>query len=63
MAILSSLAHPNIIRYFDSFQHDESLFIVMELVEGATLLDHLTSLAEKKRAMSERRIWQIFTQV
>ena len=63
VAILSSLAHPNIIRYFDSFQHDESLFIVMELVEGATLLDHLTSLAEKKRAMSERRIWQIFTQV
>ena len=37
----------------------------MELVEGATLLDHLNSLAEKKASMSEAGpvgIWQIFVQ-
>lgn len=38
-------------------------YIVMELVEGATLLDHLNSLAEKSEAMPEQRVWSIFTQV
>ncbi|KAL3892563.1 MAG: hypothetical protein SGPRY_015012, partial [Prymnesium sp.] len=48
VAILSQLHHPNIIRYYESFQQGEALYIVMELVEGATLLDHLNSLAEKE---------------
>ncbi|GFH19013.1 protein kinase domain-containing protein, partial [Haematococcus lacustris] len=30
----------------------------MELVEGVSLLDHLTSLAEKGRRMPEQDIWQ-----
>ena len=35
----------------------------MELVEGATLLDHLNSLSEKRQSMAEPRIWQLFTQM
>ena len=61
--ILSTLQHPNIIRYYDSFQQGDSFYIVMELVEGATLLDHLNSLSEKRQSMAEPRIWQLFTQV
>ena len=61
--ILSTLQHPNIIRYYESFQQGKSLYIVMELVEGATLLDHLNSLAEKGQTMPEARIWSIFTQM
>ena len=61
--ILSTLQHPNIIRYYDSFQQGDFFYIVMELVEGATLLDHLNSLSEKRQSMAEPRIWQLFTQV
>ena len=35
----------------------------MELVEGATLLDHLNSLTEKSQSMPESRIWSFFTQM
>ena len=61
--ILSNLHHPHIIRYYESFQQDSTFYIVMELVEGATLLDHLNSLAEKAESMPEQRVWSIFTQV
>lgn len=61
--ILSTLQHPNIVRYYESFQHGSTLYIVMELVEGATLLDHLNSLAEKGQTMPEDRIWSFFTQM
>jgi NIMA (never in mitosis gene a)-related kinase len=63
VGILSSLRHPNIIRYFDSFVEGSSLFIIMELVEGATLLDHITSHQEKGTFLTEQRIWHIFCQV
>lgn len=32
--ILSELNHPNIIRYYESFAHEGSLYIVMELVRA-----------------------------
>ena len=42
---------------------DERLYIVMELIEGATLADHFNSLKEKKTRFEEHRIWNIFLQV
>lgn len=42
---------------------NNSLFIIMELVEGATLLDHITSHQEKGTFLTEDRIWHIFCQV
>lgn len=62
-AILSTLAHTNIIRYYDSFVLDGSLHIVTELVDGATLLDHITALAEKGERFSEEQVWSIFVQM
>ena len=35
----------------------------MELIEGAPLIDHITSLSEKRERFKEDRIWSIFTQV
>jgi len=61
--ILSRLSHPNIVRYHESFNESGTLYIVMELVEGASLLDHLTSTAEKGRRMSEESAWNVFLQV
>ncbi|XP_029817254.1 serine/threonine-protein kinase PAK 3-like [Manacus vitellinus] len=35
--VLSSMRHPNIIRYIDSYLFNEELWLVMEYVEGFTL--------------------------
>src|SRR5439155_23692390 len=43
------LRHPNIVQVYD-FEYDdesESYYMVMELIEGKTLKDHLTSLGEQ----------------
>lgn len=63
VGILSSLRHPNIIRYYESFIENRTLFIIMELVDGTTLLDFINSHKEKNTFLSEERIWQIFCQV
>ena len=63
VSILSTVSHPHIIKYYESFTHGRAVYIVMELVEGATLLDHLNSLAEKGWAMPEERVWRLFSQL
>eukprot|EP00049_Salpingoeca_infusionum_P002982 m.61885 g.61885 ORF g.61885 m.61885 type:complete len:1271 (-) comp11886_c1_seq1:380-4192(-) len=63
--VMQQLSHPNVVRYFDCFEipENQSLYIVMEMVEGASLMDHFNSLAEKQETMSEPRIWKIFVQI
>ena len=39
------------------------LYIVMELVEGAPLIEHINSLQEKGQRFTEARLWAIFTQL
>uniref|UniRef100_A0A061SM17 non-specific serine/threonine protein kinase n=1 Tax=Tetraselmis sp. GSL018 TaxID=582737 RepID=A0A061SM17_9CHLO len=58
--ILSQLSHPNIVTYHESFLEDGCLWIVMELVEGLSLMDYTASLLEKGRRMPESDIWQVF---
>ena len=57
------LHHPNVVHYHKCFEEGGHLYIVMELIEGASLCDCLTSMAEKKERFEEDRIWRIFTQV
>ena len=61
--ILSQLDHPNIVRYYSSFVEGPSMFILMELVEGTSLLDHLQSLQERGVLLQEEVIWPIFIQL
>ena len=61
--ILSGLVHPNIVRYYESFVEDCALFIVMELVDGVSLMDHINSVAEKGQKMPEAHIWQVLVQL
>ena len=43
---------------------DDKLYIEMELIEGASLQEHFTSLKEKKeKGMGEARLWKVFIQV
>lgn len=58
VSIYKSLNHPNIIKYYTSFVENRVLYIVMELVEGQTLADYISSLKEKKQRLDEGRIWR-----
>ncbi|KAL7840079.1 hypothetical protein AOLI_G00254020 [Acnodon oligacanthus] len=61
--IKEQMAHPNIVKYFKTFLDCDRLYIVMELVEGATLADHFSSLKEKQQTFTEERVWNIFIQM
>ena len=43
--LLSSLSHPNVIRFYDEFVHDEMLHIVMEYAPYGTLKQNLAKMA------------------
>ena len=58
VSIYKSLNHPNIIKYYTSFVESQTLYIVMELIEGQTLADYISSLKEKNQRIDEGKIWR-----
>ncbi|KAK7886529.1 hypothetical protein WMY93_026150 [Mugilogobius chulae] len=64
MSIITlQMAHPNIVKYYKTFLDGERLYIVMELIEGVALAEHLSSLKEKNQSFTEERVWNIFIQM
>ncbi|XP_056332123.1 serine/threonine-protein kinase Nek10 [Danio aesculapii] len=61
--IKEQMSHPNIVKYFKTFLEADKLYIVMELIEGAPLAEHFSSLKEKKQTFTEERVWNIFIQI
>ncbi|XP_040208953.1 serine/threonine-protein kinase Nek10 isoform X2 [Rana temporaria] len=61
--IREQLCHPNIVRYYRTFLENDKVYIVMELIEGASLGEHFKSLKEKKQQFTEERLWHIFLQL
>ncbi|VDM47591.1 unnamed protein product [Toxocara canis] len=49
--IKQQLRHPNIVRYRRVFVENHKLYIVMDLVEGASLRDHINSLFQMALAL------------
>lgn len=41
----SSLDHPNIVKFYGVFEEGESIYLVMELLNGGTLFDYLNEVA------------------
>jgi serine/threonine protein kinase len=50
IAILSSLDHPNVVNYIESFEDQKYLYIVMENVEGANELRSFVDQLTKERS-------------
>ncbi|XP_068838085.1 serine/threonine-protein kinase Nek10 isoform X5 [Capricornis sumatraensis] len=61
--IKEQLYHPNVVRYYKTFLENDRLYIVMELIEGAPLGEHFSSLKEKRHRFAEERLWKIFIQL
>jgi len=51
--IWKELDHPNIIKYYTSFVEKESVYIVMELVEGMNLAEYINNLKEKVNSVND----------
>ena len=61
--IRNNLKHPNIVRYLKTFKENESLYIVMELIDGTPLSQHFRTLKEKQEHWYEEKIWNLFIQI
>jgi len=55
--------HPNIIRYLDSYIHDNDLFLVLELAESGDLCKLLDEARKAKQTFIEADIWFYFIQI
>lgn len=54
--VLRSLQHINIIRHFDSYEHDGSLCIVMEYAASGDLQGRITSMRVSRSHFAERQL-------
>jgi serine/threonine protein kinase len=61
--IRKNLRHPNIVKYLKTFKEKENLYILMELIDGTPLSQHMRTLKEKKELWREENIWQMFIQI
>ncbi|CAI4230780.1 unnamed protein product [Auanema sp. JU1783] len=61
--IKQQLRHPNIVRYRRIFVENNHLYIVMDLIEGVSLKEHITSIKEKRETFPEERVWNLIIQM
>jgi len=60
--VLSSLRHPYIVRYRESFHEDGWLCIVMDYCEGGDLTDRIKKMKQAGKSFSEEHVLRWFTQ-
>ncbi len=61
IAILRELDHPNIVKFYDTFETPKNVFVVMELAKGESLRDFLRAKPGRKLPEPEARL--IFSQI
>jgi serine/threonine protein kinase len=61
--IMRQLDHPNIVTHYDSFVEDDTLHIVMELMNRGDLSQKIERLKRNKGTMNEAQVWDIVTQI
>ena len=58
---MNKLQHPYVVRFFDSFQGGNSLYIIMEFCENKDLGQYLKRQMGKH--LSEAKIWKFFIEM
>lgn len=64
IAMLKSVDHPNIIKYYESFQDRRFIYVIMELCQGAELFDLLNEvdhLGEMETAALMQQVFRAMT--
>jgi len=61
--ILPSVKSPYIVRYYESFEENNFLNIVMEYCDGGDLNDFITKNEQTKILLKENIIWNIFLKI
>jgi len=61
--VFSSLKHPYIVRYWESFMHDRHLCIVMDYCEGGDLWHYITQCRKKRIQIAVEQVLRWFTQM
>ena len=61
--ILKKLDHPNIIKLYEVFESDRSLYLIMEECKGGEIFDRIIERIKAKQMYSERDAAIIFQQV
>ena len=62
VGLLRSLQHPNIIKYFDSFLHDDELYIALEWAGKGDLKSLIQTHRRRGERFSEHQLWVYFSQ-
>lgn len=53
--LLTKLDHPNIVKYFETYDDKKHLYLVMELCTGGELLDDHSESLKKGKPYTERK--------
>ena len=59
---MNSIMHPNIVRYYDSFEEDNHIHFIYEQPE-TNLTDYLEKLEEEDEQLPTEEKWKIFIQI
>uniref|UniRef100_A0A3B3SH41 NIMA related kinase 10 n=1 Tax=Paramormyrops kingsleyae TaxID=1676925 RepID=A0A3B3SH41_9TELE len=63
LSVMKEKLQPRVPDWYWSRLVGDRLYIVMELIDGVPLAEHLNSLKEKQQRFTEDRIWNIFIQM
>ena len=61
--ILKKMDHPNIIKLYEVYESERSLYLVMELCNGGEIFDRIIEHIQDKKMYSEKDAAKIFEQV
>lgn len=53
MQLLGLMDHPNIVKYVESFDHENYFYIVMEYCSGGDLAAKITEMKERQTFINE----------
>jgi len=61
--VLSKLKHPYIVRYWESFVHEDKLCIIMDYCDGGNLFRYIEKQKKQRALIAEATVMRWFTQM
>ena len=60
ISIMSKIDHPHIIKLYEVYESNRSLYLIMELCKGGDLFKHIMERAQNKKKYSERMLLKYY---